>query len=309
MFVQFPCNYRTDPQSPELPNTPSWEMFIMPWTLWFREDSPHHHFCQPKLHCTDLDAAGALRIQICLMFPVFWGVLENAQIRSFGLGYPPFIHAFSSFPMYSFSSPTSQNGWVQICNNPEFGNISLLLSQDLELAVVIIVKCRVGLLFWLSDIHLSGAKAARSFFLFAAWCHYNSKLPAWLCDIQVYPRCEGWKGHEGSPTSSWPLWPPSTLAFAPCNPSFAFPPGRHPSFLTLPCPCRFPTSVSWLYFEFQLAAILWWCLINLACLLFWSPSPHQVTIPTRKYPFWHPFEVCIVVKDRLYVKLGLSRGD
>ena len=61
-------------------------MFIAAWTLRFSEDSStpslRHRFRQPKLHSTDLDAE-ALRIQICLMFPVFWET-ENAQIRSFG---------------------------------------------------------------------------------------------------------------------------------------------------------------------------------------------------------------------------------
>ena len=65
------------------------------------------------------------------------------------------------------------------------------------------------------------------------------------------PPHQGWKGH-GPATSSWPLRPPSTLAFAPlCQApfsqpsSFAFPTATLSQLYLLwtTCPCRFPTFV------------------------------------------------------------------
>ena len=63
----------------------------------------HHHFRLPKLQCSDLDAE-ALRIQICLMFPVFWET-ENAQIRSFGTRKST-LYSVSCFSRQSSSSLT-----------------------------------------------------------------------------------------------------------------------------------------------------------------------------------------------------------
>ena len=149
------------------------------------------------------------------MFPVFWEVLKMLKYGVLDSDIHPLFTA-SCFSQFSHPASALQLPKMVVFKSATILNVATFLCCCRH-KIMILLSSELwnveSLLFWLSDSHLYILLPR----LLVAFC-LLSKLFQTAALIMWYPAlspCEGWQVHDSSATSSWPLRPLTSLAFAP----------------------------------------------------------------------------------------------